>query len=78
MQLQGCFCRFFDNPVKRIARLLGYSRVITYTLSHESASSLKAVGAKAVGTVEPKEWSVPSRPRKSQEVYGQAKVKWEL
>jgi hypothetical protein len=31
-----------------------------------------------VGTLKPKEWSVPSRPRESQEVDGKAKYKWEL
>ena len=31
-----------------------------------------------VGEVQPKEWSVPSRPRKTQDVYGKAKLKWEL
>jgi hypothetical protein len=69
---------FLYGRVKRIALLLGYSRVITYTLEEESGASLRAVGAQVVGQVQPKEWSVPSRPRASQEVYGKAKVKWEL
>ena len=64
--------------VKRIAHLMGYEKVITYTLEEESGASLRAVGAKVVGTLTPKEWSVPSRPRANQEVYGKAKVKWEL
>jgi hypothetical protein len=69
---------FLYARVKRIAALMGYSKVITYTLQDESGASLKAVGGKVVGQVPPKEWSVPSRPRKSQPVYGHAKVKWEL
>jgi hypothetical protein len=36
------------------------------------------VGAAIVGKVEPNEWSVPSRPRGSQQVYAKAKSKWEL
>jgi len=60
------------------AALMGYSKVITYTLAEESGASLKAVGGRIVGEMRPQEWSVPSRPRKSQPVYGQAKVKWEL
>jgi hypothetical protein len=69
---------FLYARVKRIAALMGYEKVITYTLREESGASLKAVGAKVVGEVEPKEWSVPSRPRKTQSVYGKQKWKWEL
>jgi hypothetical protein len=69
---------FLYGRVKRIAHLMGYEKVVTYTLEEESGASLRAVGAQVVGKVEPKEWSVPSRPLGSQEVYGLAKVKWEL
>jgi hypothetical protein len=69
---------FLYGRVKRIAVLMGYQRVITYTLEQESGASLKAVGAKVVAQVQPEEWSVPSRPRKSQAVYGKVKGKWEL
>jgi hypothetical protein len=71
-------CSFLYGRVARIARLMGYSRIITYTLAEESGASLKAVGGRIVGEVEPKEWNVPSRPRKSQGVYGKAKWKWEI
>jgi hypothetical protein len=71
-------CSFLYSRVRRIAALMGYSRVITYTLEEESGASLRAVGARVVGEVEPQEWSVPSRPRKSQPVYGKTKLKWEL
>jgi hypothetical protein len=69
---------FLYGRVKQIARLMGYEKIITYTLEEESGASLRAVGAKFVGKVQPKEWSVPSRPRESQEIYGKAKMKWEL
>ena len=69
---------FLYGRVKRIAHLMGYEKVITYTLEEESGASLRAVGATVVSQVQPKEWSVPSRPRESQAVYGKAKVKWEL
>jgi hypothetical protein len=69
---------FLYGRVKRIALLMGYEKVITYTLEEESGASLRAVGAQVVGTLKPKEWSVPSRPRESQEVDGKAKYKWEL
>lgn len=69
---------FLYGRVKRIAALMGYEKVITYTLAEESGTSLKAVGGRVIGEVQAKEWSVPSRPRKSQRVFGQAKLKWAL
>jgi hypothetical protein len=69
---------FLYGRLARIAWLMGYRRVITYSLEEESGASLRAVGGKVVGTVHPQEWSVPSRPRKSQAVYVKVKVKWEL
>lgn len=53
---------FLYGPDKKIALVMG----------------VRAVGAQVVSQVEAKEWSVPSRPRESQAVYGKAKVKWEL
>jgi len=58
--------------------MFGYAKVITYSLEKECGSSLKAVGARGTGRVELREWSVPSRPRRGQEVYGEAKVRWEF
>lgn len=71
-------CSFLYNRVRRDAHLMGYEKVVTYTLAEESGASLRAVGAKPVAAVEPQEWSVPSRPRKSQPVYSKKKVRWEL
>ena len=36
---------FLYGRVKRIAQLMGYRKIITYTLEEESGASLKAVGA---------------------------------
>ena len=69
---------FLYGWVKRIAHLMGYKKVITYTLEEESGASLRAIGDQVVGQAQPKEWSVPSRPQKSQDVYSKAKVKWQL
>jgi hypothetical protein len=70
---------FLYSRVARIARLLGYDKIVTYTLEEEeSGAGLRAVGAKVVGVVDPQEWSVPSRLRKSQPVYKKKKLKWEL
>ncbi len=71
-------CSFLYARVKRIAVLLGYRDIITYTLQDEAGASLKAVGARIIGEVQPKEWSVPSRRRKTQAVYGEPKWKWKL
>jgi hypothetical protein len=71
-------CSFLYARVVQIARLLGYAKIVTYTLASESGASLKAVGARLVGEVRPQEWSVPSRPRKTQPVYKEPKYKWEL
>jgi hypothetical protein len=71
-------CSFLYSRVRRIAQLMGYSTVITYTLASESGASLKAAGGVVVGGVRPQEWSVPSRPRKSQAVYQEPKLKWRL
>lgn len=71
-------CSFLYARVAKIARLFGYTRVITYTLEEESGASLRALGGKIVGRVEAREWSAPSRPRKSQAVYGKKKLRWEL
>ena len=46
---------FLYGRVKRIGLLMGYSKVITYTLEEESGASLRAVGAEVVSQVEPKE-----------------------
>jgi hypothetical protein len=46
---------FLYGRAKRIATLMGYRHVITYTLQDESGASLKAVGGKVVGKVQPKE-----------------------
>jgi hypothetical protein len=35
-------------------------------------------GACETARVAPQEWSVPSRPRRSQKVYEEPKVRWEL
>lgn len=71
-------CSFLYGRVRRIGQLMGYERIFTYTLASEPGSSLKAAGAKLVGEVRPQEWSVPSRPRRSQPVYQEPKLKWQL
>lgn len=71
-------CSFLYARATKIARLMGYEKVITYTLESEGGASLRAVGAVPTGPLESHEWSNPARPRKSQAVYHEAKYRWEL
>jgi len=62
-------------------RCMGYRRYVTYTLPHESGSSLKAVGFKLDGLTQakPNGWDHPSRPRKMPERYPTgSKCRWLL
>ena len=57
-------CSFLYSRAARIAKEMGYKKIITYILESESGISLKASGweceADGVGGVD---WSTPSRPR---------------
>ncbi len=56
-------CSMLYSACWRIARELGYTRVITYILHSESGISLKASGWTLVGERGGGSWNVPSRPR---------------
>ncbi len=71
-------CSMIYARLVKIAKLMGYKRIITYTLTDESGASLRALGARQVGFVRAGEWSCPSRPRKSQDIYQREKIKWEI
>lgn len=61
----------------RIAREMGYTRLISYTLKNESGTSLIAAGWKSMyQTRDGKSWDVPSRPRVDKHPLG-AKTLWE-
>jgi hypothetical protein len=62
----------------KIARLFGFEKIITYSLTTESAATMKAIGAVKENTVKPREWSCPSRQRKSQDIYKSEKIRWSL
>ena len=66
------------SRVKKIAQVIGYQKVLTYTLTEESGSSLRAVGAQKSGIVKPREWSRKKRERNSQDVYKKEKIRWIL
>ena len=71
-------CSMMYARLKQISRLLGYEKVITYTLQKESQSSLKALGASIVAEVKPQEWDRKDRRRTPQKVYKEPKCRWEL
>jgi hypothetical protein len=62
----------------KIARLMGYEKIITYTLESEGGASLRALGARPIGPLFSHEWTNVARPRKSQSVYQQPKYRLEL
>lgn len=65
----------------RVARNLGYKKLITYTLVSEPGTSLKAAGWKIIGQTQykPKGWSTPSRPRVMPDKYPtEQKNIWEI
>lgn len=57
-------CSFLYSRAARIAKEMGYEKIITYILETELGTSLKAAGweCEAVG-VGGSDWNVPSRPR---------------
>jgi hypothetical protein len=56
-------CSFLYSAAARVARDLGYARIITYILASEDGTSLKAAGWRKEADVRGHDWSHPSRPR---------------
>jgi len=69
---------FLYSRCKRISQLLGYEKIITYTLKKECGSSLKAIGAKVEVETYPHSWNCKSRKRKDYDIYTKPKLRWEL
>ena len=69
-------CSFLYGRAWRVARQLGYKRMMTYTLPEEGGGSIRACGWRLLGTTPGKSWSVPSRPRVDRHPL-QAKFRWE-
>jgi hypothetical protein len=71
-------CSFLYGRSWRIWQQMGGTRMVTYTLQSESGSSLKGAGWKIVGNLKPRTgWSSSTRTREHQDVYQQAKFRWE-
>lgn len=58
-------CSYLYGKAARIAREMGYERIVTYILDEEPGTSLKASGWKLDGITDAKSWDCPSRPRKT-------------
>ncbi len=64
--------------MKQLGQLMGYERVITYTLQSESGSSLRAINARCSREVKPSNWKRKGKAYKHQPVYDEYKYRWEL
>jgi len=71
-------CSMLYARCKRVGQMMGYKKIITYTLESESGSSLRAIGAKVETQVKPGGWSRPKRHRSHQKIYEQTKLRWML
>jgi hypothetical protein len=69
-------CSSLYGAAWRVAREMGYRRLVTYTLPSESGASLRGAGWKCIGETPGRSWSVPSRPRVDKHPLGQ-KLIWE-
>lgn len=58
-------CSFLYGRAARVARELGYSKIITYILDTEDGASLRAVGWHKEADTKGGAWNCPSRPRQT-------------
>jgi len=58
-------CSFLYSAAARVAREMGYSKIITYILDSETGVSLKAAGWHKEADIKGHNWDAPSRPRKT-------------
>ena len=79
-------CSKLYGACARVAKEMGYRRIITYTLLSESGTSLKASGWTRCGEAGGVSWNTPSRPREvvQETLFGEQrkypdekKVRWE-
>lgn len=71
-------CSMLYARMTKIAMLMGYDRVITYTLEREAQSSMKAIGAVIEKEHIQNTWNRPNRKRTEQEVFREPKIRWLL
>ena len=69
-------CSFLYSASWKVARGLGYKKLITYTLPKEGGASLRGAGWKLIGEAGGGSWSRKNRPRVDLHPL-QIKFKWE-
>tara|TARA_R100001594_G_scaffold116050_1_gene150980 strand:+ start:153 stop:599 length:447 start_codon:yes stop_codon:yes gene_type:complete len=70
-------CSMLYSAAARAGKALGYKRILTYTLSFEPGTSLRAVGWNKESSVKGRQWSCPSRERKQVSLFQQYdKIRW--
>ena len=68
-------CSFLYGKAARLAKDLGYEKVITYILASEPGTSLKAAGWHKEADTTGGTWNCPSRPRNTKAPTGK-KQRW--
>lgn len=58
-------CSYLYAKAARIAREMGYEKIITYILDSETGVSLKAAGWHKEADIKGHSWNTPSRPRET-------------
>lgn len=67
-------CSILYGACARIAREMGYNRIITYTLASEPGTSLRASGFEDHGEAGGVSWNMPGRPREIMQETAQGPV----
>ncbi len=71
-------CSFLYGRCWRIWQQMGGLKMVTYTLSTDSGSSLKGAGWNPAQITEGNKWTRKNRSREWQPIYGQRKLRWEI
>lgn len=69
-------CSFLYGVAARVAKEMGFARILTYTLPSEGGASLRGARWIRTGDTPGRSWSVPSRPREDKAPLG-VKHRWE-
>ena len=70
-------CSMLYGAAARVAKNLGYHKIITYTLEFEGGSSLRGVGWLPEAEVKGQLWNRPSRHRVQKSLFqGYDKIRW--
>jgi hypothetical protein len=69
-------CSILYGAAWRIAKAMGFRRLITYTLVSEGGTSLRAAGWKCLGERKGGSWNRPNRPRNEKRIL--QKYLWEV